>query len=67
VRRTVAASGIALLWLTAAAVPASANDLSDYLGEADRAVYSGQRLVRTPRLGRRSRDGGARQDASDGW
>lgn len=46
-RRTVAASGIALLWLTAGAIPASANDLSDYLGEADRAVYSGQRLVRT--------------------
>lgn len=47
VRRSVAAGGALLLWLTVAAVPASANDLSDYLGEADRAVYSGQRLVRT--------------------
>lgn len=46
-RRSVVVGGIALAWLTAVAIPAGAEDLADYLGEADRAVYSGQRIIRT--------------------
>ena len=39
--------GLALVWLAVAAIPSGAEDLADYLGEADQAVYSGQRIIRT--------------------
>jgi len=47
IRRGVLAGGLALVWIAVAATPSVAEDLADYLGEADQAVYSGQRIIRT--------------------
>lgn len=47
VRRMLVVGGLAAVFVVAAAGPAPADDLAEYLEDARNAIYSGQRLVQT--------------------
>ena len=47
VRRTLVAGGLAVVLAASTVVPAFADDLSDYLANAENAVYSGRRVTGT--------------------